>query len=58
MSGAPGTARRSPYECHPSQLHMSSTRRYDAATAEKGIVEAIHTLASIVAPFAYLLPTY
>jgi hypothetical protein len=32
MSGAPGTARRSPFECHPSQVHMYTT----ACSHQKG----------------------
>ena len=53
MSGAPSAARRSPYECHPSRVHMYTRRQ---VAAEKGIVEAIPALA-IVASFANLLPT-
>ena len=53
-SGAPGAARRSPFECHPSRVHMS-TRRH--VPTEKGIVETILKLA-IVTPLAYLLDTY
>ena len=53
MSGAPSTARKSPYECHPSQVHMFMRRQ--VATG-KGTVETIHKL-TIITTFAYLLPT-
>ena len=41
-SGASGAARRSPYDCHPSQVHIYTRRE---VAAEKGIVEAIPALA-------------
>ena len=35
-SGAPGAVRRSPYECHPSRVHMRMRRH---VATEKGIAE-------------------
>ena len=50
--GVPGLARKSPYECQHSQVHMY-TRRHVAFERRALIVEANHQLA-IVMPLAYL----